>query len=83
MPKTINKDLLRGARALAEFTDIPEHTIRNLAKGGATPIRKVPGYGLCANKSALRAYFGIETEKGTAQRHPPPMGCGAPWGTKW
>ncbi len=64
--KTIKDDLLRGAREISEFTGLEQRAILKIHKFPENPIKKIPGLGICASKTALRAYFGIDTEKETA-----------------
>lgn len=55
-------DLLRGARAAANFTGLPERTIYNLAEQGQIPVVR-KGRNLYFRKSELEAAFATQACK--------------------
>lgn len=59
MAKTIADDLLQGAQAIADFTGFKPRQIYNMADKGHPIIKKEPGLGLTASKSALCRHYGI------------------------
>ncbi|KQT33666.1 hypothetical protein ASG29_06550 [Sphingomonas sp. Leaf412] len=51
-------DILRGAKAIAEFTGLEEWEVYYLKKSGALPVFKLPGCrGLFARKSEIERAF--------------------------
>lgn len=59
MAETIAADLLKGAKAIAEFTGFTARQIYNMADKDHPVIRKEPGVGVVASKSAILRHFGI------------------------
>lgn len=55
--ETLAADLLRGARAIADFTGLDPQTVYRLCAGGDPVITKKKGIGLVALKSDLRTRF--------------------------
>lgn len=60
----LGDDLLIGAEAIAEELDWKtadgrwnRRRVYHLAEHGEAPIHRVKGIGICARRSALRAYF--------------------------
>ncbi|MBR9970836.1 hypothetical protein [Magnetospirillum sulfuroxidans] len=63
MADSIAEDLLQGAKAIAEFTGFKRRQIYNLADNHHPAIKKEPGLGLVASKSALLRHYAIAPDK--------------------
>lgn len=59
---TYDKDLLRGAQAIADFTGIPAAMVYKIAPFDDNPIQKKKGLGLCLSKIAWWASLGVPTD---------------------